>query len=428
MTQSSPLTLKRRFAVTTQFLLFGFVLMLGVGFYTLQSLSDSIEALDREVLAPLGPLVHLKTLLEQAGASVAEDARAQTSGRRDRLLKIGEAIRASLDEISAADVERKDMQPVLEAVEQHWMVAKAIAEYLFNQHETVDPATYTRERTRFSDHIDSALKTMDEHIFKGLEQTQNDILYIKEVRKQKIAVFGAAFIVSAVILLVSVWKLYQFVDRPVQILNQDIALIRDGAYSHRLSLATRHDEFGMMAVNINALLEQLEANRSSLALHDMRDPVTGVYSKEEFRKRLREEGARYRRYGRSFSLIVLEVDQYQEVARALGQDAADVLLKYVAAAISGEIRPMDFLARLEASRFALILPETPKGGAMALAERIRADIAERNFTISQGHAVEVTVSQGIQAFPEDGEKEDELVEAAAAALDHVIARGGNAIG
>ncbi len=96
--------------------------------------------------------------------------------------------------------------------------------------------------------------------------------------------------------------------------------------------------------------------------------------------------------------------------------------------VAGQIRRVDFGARYGGDEFAIILPETTKGAAGSLAERLRATIENHPFPHCQSQPLgKVTLSIGVATFPGDGRTQEALVEAADRALYLAKADGRNLV-
>jgi len=84
------------------------------------------------------------------------------------------------------------------------------------------------------------------------------------------------------------------------------------------------------------------------------------------------------------------------------------------------------VARWGGDEFTLLLPKTGLAGALALAEKIRAAVANSPFEIDTG-SLDITISVGVAAYPEHGDAGKDLVAAADAAMYQAKARGRNRV-
>ncbi|MCS7234091.1 MAG: sensor domain-containing diguanylate cyclase [Synergistetes bacterium] len=132
------------------------------------------------------------------------------------------------------------------------------------------------------------------------------------------------------------------------------------------------------------------------------DPLTGAYNRRYFKQRLEEEVERAKRTGRSFSLIMFDLDRFKEINDTYGHEVGDLTLKKVGRAVKERIRKTDIFARWGGEEFFILLPETDLTGAIKLAE----DLRERISQIEIPHGEKVTASFGVTSYhPGDSPKD-----------------------
>ncbi|BBP46350.1 hypothetical protein THMIRHAS_17230 [Thiosulfatimonas sediminis] len=130
---------------------------------------------------------------------------------------------------------------------------------------------------------------------------------------------------------------------------------------------------------------QLDANR---------DYLTDLYNRAHFSAELVDEIYRYKRYGRPFSLIMLDIDHFKSVNDLFGHDAGDQCLLEFSHIVSQVVRKSDIFARWGGEEFMVLCPETPLAGAQRLAEKIRFAIEQHPFSVI-GHK---TASLGVAEY------------------------------
>ena len=146
------------------------------------------------------------------------------------------------------------------------------------------------------------------------------------------------------------------------------------------------------------------------------DPLTGLSNRGEFQRRLKEEEERSRRYNRSFSLLILDIDHFKTINDSYGHQAGDEVLRALAARLREQSRPVDHAARYGGDELVVILPETTNEGALVLAERLRTAVADSVVPITEGRTISFTISIGVATFPADAGSETALIAAADKAL------------
>lgn len=150
----------------------------------------------------------------------------------------------------------------------------------------------------------------------------------------------------------------------------------------------------------------------------IREDLTGLFNKTYIRQRLEEELYRSKRYDRDLSLMKIDLDNFKALNDRFGHAVGDHLLRYFSQVIADTIRPSDIAARYDGEEFLIILPETGKEQAQAVAERILKRISLYPFRVdSRKEDVPFTISVGLTTYPENGESAADLVVLADKALD-----------
>jgi len=128
------------------------------------------------------------------------------------------------------------------------------------------------------------------------------------------------------------------------------------------------------------------------------------------------------------SLIMLDIDNFKNYNDTWGHQKGDEILTKIANIIMEFSRKIDTVCRYGGEEFAVILPEAAKKDAMAIAERIRANIEEFSFFQQEGEIFpKITVSIGVSSFPEDGSRKSDLIKAADEALYEAKRSGKNRV-
>ena len=152
-----------------------------------------------------------------------------------------------------------------------------------------------------------------------------------------------------------------------------------------------------------ALLSELlrEAGRvadANVRLEQMlqTDVLTGLANRRAFEGALEAEWRRAHREQSAVSLLMIDIDCFKRFNDSYGHPAGDDCLRAVAGAMASQAyRPADVSARIGGEEFAILLPVTEESGALQVAERVRASVANLRVAHAGSGAGHVTVSVGV---------------------------------
>ncbi|NNC75054.1 MAG: diguanylate cyclase [Acidimicrobiia bacterium] len=121
------------------------------------------------------------------------------------------------------------------------------------------------------------------------------------------------------------------------------------------------------------------------------------------------------RYGHRLSAIMFDLDEFKRVNDSYGHAVGDEVLTAVVQRCLPAVREVDVLGRYGGEEFAVILPETGLEGAMEIAERLRAAVADRPLQTGVGN-IRVTISVGVATLTEEIKDVHGLLDRADAAM------------
>jgi diguanylate cyclase (GGDEF)-like protein/PAS domain S-box-containing protein len=132
------------------------------------------------------------------------------------------------------------------------------------------------------------------------------------------------------------------------------------------------------------------------------DSLTGVNNRRYFLAQAEQELRRSRRFARTMSVMMIDVDHFKKINDEHGHAAGDAVLQGVVKRALESLRQSDTLGRLGGEEFAVLLPETAIADAVDVAERLRQHLAERPL-IAERAAIPCTASIGVaQLCAKDG--------------------------
>jgi two-component system cell cycle response regulator len=124
------------------------------------------------------------------------------------------------------------------------------------------------------------------------------------------------------------------------------------------------------------------------------DGLTGAFNKRSFLEHCERETARALRYGRPLSLCMIDIDHFKAINDQYGHLTGDHVLKELARRILQRIRKEEIFARYGGEEFVVLLPESDRDGALAMAEQVRL-LVERDDFLFDGDRIHVTISVGV---------------------------------
>ena len=143
------------------------------------------------------------------------------------------------------------------------------------------------------------------------------------------------------------------------------------------TLMTIGDQIGA-AINNSMLYEETR----ELSLHD---PLTGLANRRMISIVFERSLARAKRFGSSFSIIMLDLDNFKNYNDTHGHTEGDMLLVKIAGILLEEVRDLDLVARYGGEEFLILLPDTDVTIACKVAERIRKAVETKTAgTLSLG--------------------------------------------
>ena len=130
------------------------------------------------------------------------------------------------------------------------------------------------------------------------------------------------------------------------------------------------------------------------------DPLTGLFNRRTFLKRIEEEAMRFRRYQKPFSILFGDIDFFKKINDTYGHAAGDAVLINISNILKTEKREIDQVARWGGEEFLILLPETDVAGAVQHGNKIREMISAKPF-IYEGQEINITMSFGVSIYNGD---------------------------
>ncbi len=192
-------------------------------------------------------------------------------------------------------------------------------------------------------------------------------------------------------------------------------------------LEQAHQSLTDAHTHLEKVYSDLEAAHKEIQKLALTDMLTGLPNRRSVMEQLEKELARARRYGRPFSLLFFDADHFKHINDIYGHGTGDAILCQIGERASNFLRLGDMLGRFEGGEFILLLPETNAEGALVVAERVRAKIANEPMVIEHAGSLNVTVSVGMATYSKDVGGEQDLLQQAARAMHKAKNLGRNQV-
>lgn len=178
--------------------------------------------------------------------------------------------------------------------------------------------------------------------------------------------------------------------------------ISDNAYfTFSLSLLVFSSiTYALILLNRNYHAQLAAKNKQLQNLANL-DPLTGVWNSRAYYALSDKLFRLAKRNKATCATLFIDLDHFKDVNDRFGHEMGDHVLQAVSECLARNIRKSDLLGRVGGEEFVVFLPDTDKAGAIELAEKLRASVAQLPAFSSEGIAP-VSVSIGVaQSSPED---------------------------
>ncbi len=171
---------------------------------------------------------------------------------------------------------------------------------------------------------------------------------------------------------------------------------------------TMADFFSLALVNIQL--------RETLKQQATRDPLTGLFNRRYMEDTLSREICRATRQGTPLGIIMLDLDHFRRFNNTFGHEAGDIILQELGKFLQNNIRKEDIACRYGGEEFTLILPGASLEITKKRAEMIRHNVQNLHLNYNGTILDNITFSLGVAIYPDHGQTEEVILQAADEAL------------
>ena len=204
--------------------------------------------------------------------------------------------------------------------------------------------------------------------------------------------------------------------------RHEVRILTKGHVERWLDIRTGIIEFGGALSSLISAFDITERKdvEQQLQLLAATDPLTGLGNYRRFIEALDAEIRRSGRTGRSFALLVLDLDHLKKINDRYGHSTGSQALCRLAEVLRHNCRAIDTAARYGGDEFAVILPETTAEAVRLVVLRIHKQLAKDNLEPP------LSVSVGMAVYPKDGETVEAIFRTADRELYEMKRREGKA--
>lgn len=224
-----------------------------------------------------------------------------------------------------------------------------------------------------------------------------------------------AIIKTTVLVLLFIVAFRKYLEKPLQDLTNTIVKLRvEDLNERKISVDMKYDnELKILQDEFNKLLNKIsiEENKRVELLREINqklefevqkrtqelehiaitDGLTQLYNRTKTEIELQKLEDMYKRYGRVFSVIMIDIDYFKSVNDTFGHQVGDSVLKQFAKILKENIRNTDFIGRWGGEEFLLVCPETSEENATKFALNLRKNIENAYFE----KVGQITMSVGV---------------------------------
>ena len=173
-----------------------------------------------------------------------------------------------------------------------------------------------------------------------------------------------------------------------------------------LRVFTEHMALALSNLNLRIALRQ----------HSIRDPLTGLFNRRYLEETLVTETERSKRDVAPFSIIMLDLDQFNRFNDKHGHEAGDAVLQTVGKYLLRHVRGGDIACRYSGEEFTMVLPGAGSQEAFQRAEQLCEGIRTLRVEFRGQVLGPLTLSAGVATYPDQGETGEHVQQAADLAL------------
>jgi diguanylate cyclase (GGDEF)-like protein len=346
------------------------------------------------------PYVNFPSVIATRTEELFVESIAQVKDRRLGVVKgyaIGKSLRQRYPDANLVEVdsildglERVRSQDIFGFIDSAPTIGYAIRELGYPDVKIAGKTEFVRELSMAVRNDDPLLYSVIDKAVRATTAEERQKIYAKWISVEYVSSTNYLLIGQILLGVLLVLAFFVYQNRRLARFNRDIQMANaDAAKKNELLLEKTRE------------LEQLSIT----------DRLTQVYNRIWLEEVFSREIKRAQRYGLSFSVIMLDIDDFKRINDQFGHPVGDKVLVEISNVLKTGIRVTDTLGRWGGEEFLIICPETDIDGAYQLAQSLRERVSIHSFPAAE----QLTASFGVAVYL-SGEREHDLVRRADRAL------------
>lgn len=154
------------------------------------------------------------------------------------------------------------------------------------------------------------------------------------------------------------------------------------------------------------------------------DELTNILNRRSISASLKDAINEYHQFGRIFSLLLFDIDNFKRINDTLGHPIGDEVIKHIVSVARAELRLSDSIGRLGGEEFLIILRDSDIESSWLVCEKIRSQI-QHSVCAFEEYDVRVTISIGVTQGHEEDIDARQVIARADVAMYYSKAHGRN---
>ncbi|MEC0203350.1 diguanylate cyclase [Paenibacillus lautus] len=167
---------------------------------------------------------------------------------------------------------------------------------------------------------------------------------------------------------------------------------------------TQHLIISMLATVVIYMLTEYINTSNQLFLKMKKnaetDYLTSLHNLRQFEQLLSERFLEAQHFSERLGVLVVDIDHFKKINDTYGHAAGDAVLQQLSKVLREHSRSFDEVSRNGGEEFSVLVPEATIDETAAIAERIRAAVADHIFFLVDGTKIQITVSIGAAVHPD----------------------------